>query len=106
MTDHRRIAEKIAQQQYLPGDTSKWVECLKKEDIFGLRRLLKKERKNLSNQYKKLYRAPNEKMEILLHFMRVSYPFFTKKEKQRSENFLKLKQREADGKDIYNRKRH
>ena len=87
----------ILKQAYLPKETEKWVEVLKNEDVFGLRRLLKKQRQDLPSKYKRLFMASDEKLMILLHYMRSEYPFFTKQEKERSENFLKIKDMEARG---------
>lgn len=88
---------KVIQSAYLPKETERWVSVLRKEDVFGLRRLLKKQRHELPTKYKKLFRASDDKLRILLHYMRSEYPFFTKEEKERSKNFLKIKDMEARG---------
>lgn len=102
----KRLAERIVQGMQLPGETEKWVKCLKEENVFLFRKLLKKERPRLPSKYKKLYRAPDEKLEIALHHLRTVYPFFSKAEKDRSWKFLELKELQLNGGDPLNNKIH
>lgn len=101
-----KIADRVRQNMTIPVNTKVWIDCLKKEDIPTLRKLLKKERANLPSKFKRLYKETGDKLENLLHFMRTKYPYFTDKEVHRSKKLLELKQKQLDFIDITATKLH
>jgi adenylate cyclase len=101
-----KLVEQAYQSILLPGNTQEWVDALKQENLNKLRKLFKKLRKNLPAKYRRLYLEPDSKLEIALHFLRISYPFFTETERNRSQKFLELAQKKADGLDPINQRFH
>ena len=91
------LAKKAAEKVHLPFETQQSVKVLRELNIFGFRKLLKKERQNLPSKYKRLYREADDKLLLAMHYLRTVYPFFTKEERALSEKFIELQQQLADG---------
>lgn len=99
-----KLVENAYQSMILPEDTQKWVDALREKNLNKLRKLLKKNRDSLPPKFRRLYMDDDAKLEILLHFLRISYPFFTKAEREDSQKFLRLKDLQAKGIDIMSHK--
>lgn len=101
-----KLAQTISNNMYFPEKTQEWINALRSLNSQATRRLLKKTRTTLPKKYRRLWKAPDEKIEILMHYMRTKYPMFSAEEKKLSANFIFLKNRIANGFDPMKDKLH
>lgn len=99
--DINKIKERITENMQYPAFTRDWITVCKDLNVSKIRRLLKKERSKLPPQYKRLYQEPDDKLLLMMHFLRTQYPFFTAQEVGLSHRFIQLQQQIADGDSSY-----
>lgn len=101
-----KLAQQAMGKMHFPEKTQEWITALRTLNFNSVRRLLKKTRHTLPSKYRKLYKADDDKIEILAHYMRTQYPMFTASEKKESQAFIFLKNRIANGYDPMKDKLH
>jgi hypothetical protein len=81
---------KELQNIFITDENRKWIETLKAENIFKLRKLLKKERDRLPNQYRRLYLADEEKLTDFMYTLILYGPGLTHL-KAKARNYFRAK---------------